>query len=143
MDIGILGPRNAFFGFDRAPEQHSGAFRLGMGGYPTRLSGSGRISTIRRNPTPVGLHVTRHIGLLPITASTSVGQSAAAAVWFAACVERLANYSNRPSRQVSPLIGLYTSRLQSIPHLRLFVSRKLSHNRQFIRRHASLIEVTA
>ena len=27
---------------------------LGMDGYPTQLSGSGRISTIRRNPTPVG-----------------------------------------------------------------------------------------
>ena len=115
MDIDILGPRNALFGFDRAPEQHSGAFWLGMGGYPTRLSGSGRISTIRQNPTPVGLHVTCHIGLAPITASTSVGQSAAAAVWFAACVERLANYSNRPSRQVSLLIGLYTSPTTKYP----------------------------
>jgi len=30
-------------------------------------------------------------------------QSAAAAVWFAACVKWLANYSNTPSRQVHPL----------------------------------------
>ena len=39
---------------------------VGMDGYPTWLSGSGRISTIWRNPTPVGLHVTRRIGLAPL-----------------------------------------------------------------------------
>jgi len=105
---------------------------LGMDGYPTRLSGSGRISTIRRNPTPVGLYVTRRIGLAPIIASTSVRQSAVAAIWFAACVEWLANYSNRPSRQVRPLIGL---QVPGDKHL-MFVSCKLSPNRQFIRRPA-------
>ena len=115
---------------------------LVMDGYPTRLSGSGQISTIRRNPTPVGLHVTRRIGLAPITASTSVIQFTAAAIWFAACVEWLANYSNIPSRQVHPLIGLHVTtrprrKVSRILYLRLmFVSRKLSHNRQFIRRPA-------
>jgi len=40
-----------------------------------RISGSGRISTIRQNPTPTELHVLRRIGLMLITASTSVRQS--------------------------------------------------------------------
>ena len=93
--------------------------------------------TIWRNSTPVGLHVTRRIGLAPITASTSVRQSAAAAVWFAACDEWLANYSNRPSREVRPLIGLHVpgDKVSRMLYLRLmFVSRKLSHYRQCIRR---------
>ena len=35
---------------------------IGMDGYPIRLSGSGRISTIRHNPPPAGLPVSRRIG---------------------------------------------------------------------------------
>ena len=117
---------------------------VGMHGYLSRLSGSGRISTIRQNPTPVGLHVTRRIGLAPITASTSVRQSAVAAVWSAACVEWLANYSNIPSRQVRPFIGLHVpgDKVSRLLYLHLmFVSCKLSHNRQLIRLNL-LIEVT-
>jgi len=34
---------------------------VGMDGYPIRLSGSGWISTIRRNPTPVGYSVSSRI----------------------------------------------------------------------------------
>jgi len=48
-------------------------------------------------------------------------------------------YSNRPSRQVRPLIGLHVpgDKVSRMPYMRLmFISRKLSHNRQFIRRPA-------
>ena len=77
-------------------------FTLGTDGYPTRLSGSSQISTIRQNPNPAGLHVSRRIGSALITVSTLVRQSAAAdisssrrlSVWFAACGEWLAKYSN-------------------------------------------------
>jgi len=38
-----------------------------MDGYPIRISGSGRISTIRSNPAPAGLHVTCRIGFSRVT----------------------------------------------------------------------------
>ena len=43
------------------------AWHVGMDGYPIRLSGSGRISTIRSNPAPAGLHVARRIGFPRVT----------------------------------------------------------------------------
>ena len=45
----------------------SGSSILGMDGYPIRLSGSGRISTIRSNPAPAGSHVARRIGFSRVT----------------------------------------------------------------------------
>jgi len=130
------GPQGSWLCFNHPASQVSD---IGMDGYPTRLSGSGRIYTIRRNPTPVGLHVTRRIGLALITASTSVRLSAAAVVWFAACAEWLANYTNRPSRQVRQLISVHVPGdiVSRILYLHpMFVSRKLPHNRQFIGRLA-------
>ena len=38
--------------------------KLVMDGYPLRLSGSGRISTIRQNLPPAGFHVSRRIAVL-------------------------------------------------------------------------------
>ena len=54
---------------------------------------------------------------------------------FVSTVEWLANYSNTPSRQVRPLIP--GDKVCRTVYLRLmFVSRKLSYNRQFIGRPA-------
>jgi len=125
---------------------------LVMDGYPTRLSVSGRISTIRRNQTPAGSYVSCQIGLVLITVSTSVRQSATAdissssraSVWFAACVELLANDSNRPSQQVHLLRPSVhcprPRRNQSISHTvflpNVCFPQAVMYNRQFIRRPA-------
>jgi len=53
-----------------------------MDGYPIRLSGSNRISTIRWNPTPAELHVSYRIRYVLITASTSARQSGNATCWL-------------------------------------------------------------
>jgi len=55
---------------------------IGVDGYLIRLSRSGRISTIRWNPTPHGLHVSRRISYMLITALRSAIQSAIAACWL-------------------------------------------------------------
>ena len=44
-----------------------GSSTLGMDGYPAPASGSGRFSTNRWNPPPVGLYVARRVGFSRIT----------------------------------------------------------------------------
>ena len=107
---------------------------------------------IWQNLTPGGLHVSRHIRPALITVSTSVRQSATAdissssraSVWFAACVEWLANDSNRPSQQVHLLRPSVhcprPRRNQSISHTvflpNVCFPQAVMYNRQFIRRPA-------
>jgi len=58
---------------------------LGMDSYPIRPSGSGRISSIRQNPTPAGLLVSHRVGQVLITVSTSVRKSVNAACQLSDC----------------------------------------------------------